>query len=210
MVTEVYASIQGESTYAGEPCVFVRLTGCNLRCVWCDTAYAFHEGERRAVEEILRQVLSFEIPMVEITGGEPLLQPGVHALMASLAEAGKTVLLETSGSLDISSVDPRIIRIVDIKCPGSQEMEKNRWENLDFLRPQDELKFVLAGREDYEWARDQVCERRLADRCTVLFGPVWDALAPRDLAGWILEDRLPVRMQIQLHKYVWSPDTRGV
>jgi 7-carboxy-7-deazaguanine synthase len=210
VVNEVYASIQGESTYAGLPCVFVRLTACNLRCVWCDTPYSFYEGTRRTIDEITREALRFEIPIVEITGGEPLLQPGVHALMKSLADAGRTVLLETSGSLDISSVDPRVIRIVDIKCPGSGEVEKNRWENLELLRTTDELKFVLADRADYEWAKKQVEERSLDQICTVLFGPVWESLAASDLADWILKDRLRIRFQVQLHKYVWSPDARGV
>ncbi len=210
VVNEIYASIQGESSYAGKPCVFVRLTACHLRCVWCDTPHAFHEGTRRPVDDVVREAVGHGIPLVEVTGGEPLLQPGVHPLMTALADAGVTVLLETSGSLDISSVDPRVVRIVDVKCPGSGEVERNRWENLDFLRAQDELKFVLADRTDYEWARRQVRERRLDDRCTVLFGPVWGRLAPRDLAVWIVGDRLPVRMQVQLHKFVWDPDARGV
>jgi 7-carboxy-7-deazaguanine synthase len=210
VVNEVYASVQGESTYAGLPCVFVRLTGCNLRCVWCDTAYAFHEGKRRTVDGVAQEVLGFGLPLVEITGGEPLLQPGVHRLMAMLADAGLTVLLETSGSLDIARVDPRVVRIVDVKCPGSGEAAQNRWENLAHLRPRDELKFVLAGREDYEWARAQVRERGLAERATVLFGPAWGALEPRRLVEWILADRLPVRFQLQQHKYVWPPETRGV
>lgn len=210
VIHEVYASIQGESSYAGLPCVFVRLTACNLRCTWCDTEHAFYEGTRRTVDGVAREALGFGIPLVEITGGEPLLQPGVHPLMTRLADAGRTVLLETSGSLDISGVDPRVIRIVDVKCPGSGEVESNRWENLDVLRPSDELKFVIADRADYEWARAQVRERDLAARCTVLFGPVWDRVEPRTLAEWILEDRLPVRFQVQLHKYVWSPEARGV
>jgi 7-carboxy-7-deazaguanine synthase len=210
VVNEVYASVQGESTYAGLPCVFVRLTGCNLRCVWCDTAYAFREGTRRTVDGVAQQVLGFGLPLVEITGGEPLLQSGVHRLMAMLADAGLTVLLETSGSVDIARVDPRVVRIVDVKCPGSGEAAKNCWENLEHLRPGDELKFVIAGRDDYEWARAQVRARDLAARATVLFGPAWGAVEPRRLAEWILEDRLPVRFQLQQHKYVWPPETRGV
>ena len=194
----------------GEPCVFVRLTGCNLRCVWCDTAYAFHDGNRRSVEDVVSEVLSYQLPTVEITGGEPLLQPAVHPLMTALADAGKRVLLETSGSIDISPVDERVIRIVDVKCPDSGESDRNRWENLASITAQDELKFVLAGRRDYEWARQQVKERNLTGLCKVLFGPVWGSLQPEDLARWILEDRLVVRLQTQLHKYIWSPEARGV
>jgi 7-carboxy-7-deazaguanine synthase len=210
VVNEIYVSVQGESTYAGLPCAFVRLTACNLRCTWCDTAHAFYEGTRRTVEDVVREVHELGVPLVEVTGGEPLLQPGVHPLMSRLADAGHTVLLETSGSLDISGVDPRVVRIVDVKCPGSGEVEKNRWQNLDRLRPADQLKFVIADRADYEWARSQVRERNLAERAVVLFGPVWGALEPSLLVAWILEDRLPVRFQIQMHKYVWPPDRRGV
>jgi 7-carboxy-7-deazaguanine synthase len=210
VVHEVYASIQGESSHAGLPCVFVRLTACHLRCAWCDTEHAFYEGTRRTVEEVVRQALAYDIPLVEITGGEPLLQPGAHPLMTALADAGRTVLLETSGSLDISGVDSRVVRIVDVKCPGSGEMERNRWENLDLLRPSDELKFVIADRADYEWARTQTRERRLHERCTVLFGPVWGGVPARDLVEWIVADRLPVRFQIQLHKILWGAETRGV
>lgn len=210
MVHEIYASIQGESTYAGRPCVFVRLTACHLRCVWCDTPHAFYEGTRRPVEEVVREALGLGIPLVEVTGGEPLLQPGVLPLLAALADGGATVLLETSGALDIAPVDPRVVRIVDVKCPGSGEVARNRWENLEVLRPTDELKFVLADRADYEWACDVVRTRRLHERCTVLFGPVWGRLAPRDLAEWMVADRLPVRMQVQLHKFLWDPEARGV
>jgi len=209
-VNEIYASVQGESSHVGLPCVFVRLTACNLRCTWCDTEYAFHEGTRRTVEDVAREVEGFGIPLVEVTGGEPLLQPGVHPLMTRLADRGYQVLLETSGSIDIGPVDPRVHRIVDVKCPGSGEVERNRWENLEILRPTDELKFVIADRADYEWARDLLQTRDLTRRCPVLFGPVWGALEASQLAEWILEDKLPVRFQVQLHKYVWSPDRRGV
>jgi len=209
-IHEIFHSIQGESTFAGRPCVFVRLTGCQMRCVWCDTEYAFYDGGWMTIDEVVARVAAFGCPLVEITGGEPLLQPGVFRLMAMLADAGRTVLLETSGSLDIARVDPRVVRIVDVKCPDSGEAEKNRWENLAHLRPHDELKFVLAGREDYEWAREQVRSRGLAERATVLFGPVWGAVEPRVLVEWILADRLPVRFQLQQHKYVWPPETRGV
>jgi len=210
VVNEIYASIQGESTYAGLPCVFVRLTGCNLRCTWCDSEFSFYEGTRQTVEEVVTAVERLGLPLVEVTGGEPLLQPGVHPLMTRLADKGFRVLLETSGSLDISPVDPRVVRIVDVKCPASGESERNRWENIEHLRPTDELKFVLADRADYEWARACVRERDLASRCTVLFGPVWDRVQPQQLAAWILEDKLSVRFQVQLHKYVWAPDARGV
>ena len=210
VVHETYASIQGESSHAGRPCVFVRLTACHLRCVWCDTPHAFYEGVRKPVADVVRETLAFGIPLVEVTGGEPLLQPGVHPLMTALADAGCTVLLETSGSLDVSTVDPRVRRIVDVKGPGSGESERHLWSNLEHLREGDELKFVLADRADYEWARACVRTRDLPSRCTVLFGPVWGRLEARALAEWIVADKLPVRFQVQLHKYVWDPDARGV
>ena len=210
VVNEIYASIQGESSFAGLPCAFIRLTGCNLRCTWCDSEFSFYEGTRRTVDDVVAEVERLGLPLVEVTGGEPLLQPGVHPLMTQLSDRGFRVLLETSGSLDISGVDPRVVRIVDVKCPASGEAAKNRWENLEHLRPTDELKFVIADRADYEWARGEVRARDLASQCTVLFGPVWAAVEPRTLAAWILEDKLPVRFQIQLHKYVWAPDARGV
>ena len=210
VVNEIYASIQGESSYAGLPCVFVRLTGCNLRCTWCDSEFSFYEGTRRVLDDVVAEVERFGIPLVEVTGGEPLLQPGVHPLMARLADRGLRVLIETSGSMDISGVDPRVIRIVDVKCPASGESGSNRWENLAHLRAADELKFVIADRADYEWARGELRARDLTSRCTVLLGPVWGRLEPRTLVEWILEDRLPVRFQVQLHKYVWSSDARGV
>ncbi len=210
MVNEIYASVQGESSYVGLPCVFVRLTGCNLRCAWCDTSYAFREGTRRSVDDVAREALGFSIPLVEVTGGEPLIQAAVHPLLTRLADAGRTVLLETSGSLDISRVDPRVIRIVDVKCPGSGEVESNLWSNLEHLRPGDELKFVIIDRADYEWARAQITSRDLAARAALFFGPVWGRIEPRQLVRWILEDHLPVRFQLQMHKYVWPPDARGV
>ena len=203
-VTEVFHSIQGASTFAGRPCVFVRLTGCQMRCRWCDTEYAFHGGEWRTRDEILAAVAAHGCPLVELTGGEPLLQPGALPLLAALCDRGHEVLLETGGGLDISEVDPRVRRIVDVKCPGSGESEANRWQNLDLLRPTDELKLVIAGEEDYRWARRVVEERRLAERCPVLFSPVTGELAPRELAEWILRDRLPVRFQLQLHKLLWG------
>ena len=210
-VNEIFHSIQGESTWAGLPCVFVRLTGCNLRCVWCDTEYAFYEGRHLTIGEIMAQVRAYRCDLVEITGGEPLLQKGVHALFAALLGAGYTVMLETSGERDLSCVDPRVVKIMDLKCPGSGEGERNRWSNLEYLTRRDELKFVLADRRDYEWARAVIGERDLARRVNaILLSPVFGGLAPAVLAAWILEDRLPVRMQLQMHKRIWDPSARGV
>ncbi len=209
-VNEIFYSLQGESSFAGRPCVLVRLTGCQMRCVWCDSEYAFTEGSWRTVEEVLEEVASFCCPLVEVTGGEPLLQPGTRPLLAALCDRGHEVLLETGGGVDIAGVDPRVRRIVDVKCPGSGELEGNRWENLALLSPTDELKFVLADEADYRWARELLRERRLAERCAVHFSPVWDRLDPRRLAEWVLADRLPVRVQLQLHKILWGADRRGV
>lgn len=209
-VHEIYRSIQGESSFAGRACTFVRLTGCQMRCVWCDTEHAFYAGRWATLDEVLDEVDRSGRDLVEITGGEPLLQPGVLPLMTRLCDAGATVLLETGGGLDISAVDPRVRRIVDVKCPGSGEAEANRWRNLDDLRPTDELKLVLADRTDYEWARRLVSERALARRCPVHFSPVHGRLDARQLADWLIEDRLPVRLGLQLHKLVWGADARGV
>ena len=209
-VTEIFHSIQGESSFAGRPCVFVRLTGCPMRCVWCDTEYAFHGGEWKTLAEILDAVAACGCPLVEVTGGEPLLQPDALPLLAALADAGYEVLLETGGGLDITPVDRRVRRILDVKCPGSGEAEHNRWDNLSDLRPTDELKFVIADREDYEWARASVRERDLAERVPVLFSAVHGRLDPGALAGWVLEDRLPVRVQLQMHKILWPGVERGV
>lgn len=210
-VNEIFFSLQGESTRAGLPCAFVRLTGCNLRCVWCDTAYAFYEGRQMPIDTIVAQVRAYNCQLVEITGGEPLLQKGIHALLAALLEAGLTVMIETSGEHDVALVDPRVIKIMDLKCPGSGETCRNRWANLEHLTTRDEIKFVLLDRTDYEWARDVIRERRLdASVNAVLMSPVSGALAPRDLAAWILEDRLPVRMQLQMHKQIWGEAARGV
>lgn len=209
-VNEIFYSLQGESSFAGRPCVLVRLTGCQMRCVWCDSEYSFYVGTWYGVDEVMREVEGYGCPLVEVTGGEPLLQPGVHLLLRRLCEAGFEVLLETGGGLDISSVDPRVRRIVDVKCPGSGESGNNRWENLDQLRPTDELKFVLADEADYEWARDLIAERGLSRRCPILFSTVHDGLALPVLARRVLEDRLPVRVQVQLHKLIWGPTTRGV
>jgi 7-carboxy-7-deazaguanine synthase len=210
-VNEIFHSIQGESTHAGRPCVFVRLTACDLRCSWCDTAYAFHEGRKLSVDDVVSQVSAFGCPLVEITGGEPLLQKDVYPLMQRLLDLGLTVMVETGGHLSIEQVPPGVIRVMDVKCPGSGETDRIDWSNLDRLRPPDEVKFVIKDRVDYEFARDVVARHRLAERtAAVLFSPVHGVLEPRPLAEWILEDRLPVRLQLQAHKYIWDPATRGV
>ncbi|MDZ4253639.1 MAG: 7-carboxy-7-deazaguanine synthase QueE [Sulfuritalea sp.] len=203
-VTEIFHSIQGESSRVGLPTVFVRLTGCPLRCVWCDTAYAFSGGESLAMDEILRRVAGFGCNTVCVTGGEPLAQKNCLALLAALCDAGHSVSLETSGALDIGDVDPRVARIVDLKAPGSGEQARNRWENLALLTPRDELKFVLASREDYDWAVAACRQHQLFTRCAVLFSPVQGQLDPAQLAQWILDDRLPLRFQLQLHKVLWG------
>jgi 7-carboxy-7-deazaguanine synthase len=247
VVNEIFYSVQGESSWTGLPCVFVRLTGCPLRCSYCDTAYAFREGRRMGLGAVMEEVAqrarpfreadlrvsapdgaAVRLPLVEVTGGEPLAQPAVLPLMRALCDAGYTVLLETSGALDIRPVDPRVRRIVDVKCPSSGEVERNRWDNLEALRPTDELKFVIGTVEDYEWARDQILTRRLDRVCPVLVSwvhpltpaqqdpalkpvpPGQRRLTPRELVERILADALPVRFQTQLHKWIWPPDQRGV
>lgn len=209
-VNEIFYSLQGESTFAGRPCVLVRLTGCQMRCVWCDSEHSFYEGRFMSLAEVVAEVERFGCPLVELTGGEPLLQPGARPLLTLLADRGFQVLLETGGGLPIAGVDPRVHRIVDVKCPGSGEVANNRFENLDLLGPRDELKFVLASEEDYRWARELVVARGLAERVPVHFSPVWGSLAPQALAGWVLRDRLPVRVQLQLHKLLWGAEARGV
>ncbi len=210
-VNEIFYSIQGESSFAGKPCVFVRLTACDLRCRWCDTEYAFDEGAPASVDEIIERVGAYGCPLVEITGGEPLLQSEVCTLMQRLLEGGKTVLLETGGHVDISSVPREVVKVVDVKCPGSGEADRNDWNNLDRLAPHDEVKFVIADRADYEFARDVVRDRRPDRRCAgVLFSPVHGELDPAQLAAWVLADGVPARVQVQLHKYLWGPETRGV
>ena len=210
-VNEIFHSIQGESSYAGLPCVFIRLTACDLRCAWCDTPYAFHEGRRREIEDVVREVQSFACPLVEVTGGEPLLQPDVYPLMERLVAEGFHVLLETGGHRPIDRVPPAVVRIMDVKCPGSGESAKVDWDNLSRLSARDEVKFVLADRADYEFAKDVVERHHLSGRvANILFSPVHGRLAPADLAAWVLADRLPVRVQLQVHKYIWSPETRGV
>lgn len=211
VVHEIYASIQGESTFAGLPCAFVRTTGCNLRCRWCDTEEAFDGGTRLPLEDVIARALALDTPLVEVTGGEPLLQPAVLPLMAALCDAGRTVLLETSGERDIAPVDARVHRIVDLKAPGSGEVARNRWENLAHLRATDEIKIVLADRADYEWARGAIRREGLDRRVgAVLLSCVHGELDPAELSRWILEDALPVRLQLQLHKIVWGPRARGV
>jgi 7-carboxy-7-deazaguanine synthase len=211
VIHEIYASIQGESSFAGLPCAFVRTTGCNLRCVWCDTPQAFHGGTRMTRDEVRAKALAMSTPLVELTGGEPLLQPGVFPLMTELCDAGKTVLVETSGEADVSRVDPRVHKVMDLKCPGSGESHRNRWSNLDHIGPRDEIKFVLADRADYEWMRAAVRERGLGARTpNLLASTVFGKLSPRDLVRWVLEDGLAVRVQLQMHKYIWPPDATGV
>ncbi|HEU5182857.1 MAG TPA: radical SAM protein [Candidatus Polarisedimenticolia bacterium] len=209
-ITEIFHSIQGESTQTGRACTFVRLTGCNLRCVWCDTAYAFEGGESMSIEAIAERVASYGTDLVLLTGGEPLAQDGVHLLISRLLEQGREVMIETGGSLDIARLDRRVRVVLDVKCPGSGMEPKNRWENLEHLKPTDEIKFVLNDRRDYEYARDLIRRRDLAGRATLLLSPVHGVLAPRDLAEWILSDRLPARLQLQIHKMIWAPDARGV
>jgi len=210
-IHEIYESIQGESTFAGLPCTFVRLSRCNLRCRWCDTPQAFEGGTEMLRAEVLEKALSFGTPLVELTGGEPLLQPGAIPLLQELCDAGRTVLLETSGERDISEVDPRVHRIMDLKAPGSGESRRNRWENIAELSKRDEVKFVLADRADYEWTKTVIGEHRLPDRVhAVLLSCVWGELDPKDLVRWVLEDQLPVRVQMQMHKVIWDADAQGV
>lgn len=225
LINEIFYSVQGESTYAGLPCVFVRLRGCHLRCNYCDTEYAFHEGNKWSLQKILDTVETISHgkgDLVEVTGGEPLLQRNVHPLMTALCDAGKTVLIETSGACDISVCDPRVIRIMDLKTPGSGEVERNLWSNLDHLNENDEVKFVLTSREDYDWMRGVLDEHRLHERVKAVLVSAVHRVAPgkeiagcegmpiTDLAEWVLADQLPVRVQTQLHKLIWDPAARGV
>lgn len=210
-VNEIFHSIQGESTHAGRPCVFVRLTACDLRCSWCDTPYAFHEGEKMSVDEVLDRVRSYGCDLVEVTGGEPLLQKDVYPLMERLLADGRTVLLETGGHRDAADVPERVHRIIDVKCPASGEASKMHWPNLERLRPSDEVKFVIQDRADYEYAREIAAKYGLADRsAAMLFSPVHGVLDAKVLAAWMLADRVDARLQLQAHKYIWDPSTRGV
>jgi 7-carboxy-7-deazaguanine synthase len=210
-VNEIFHSIQGESTRAGEPCVFVRLTACDLRCSWCDTAYAFHEGRKMSVDDVVAAVDAHGCPLVEITGGEPLLQDDVYPLMERLLAGGRTVMLETGGHRPITRVPAAVVKIVDVKCPGSGEADSNDWTNLQALAPHDEVKFVVGDRADYEYARDVIARYGLAARAAaVLLSPVHGVLEPKILSEWMLADRLPARLQLQLHKFIWPAHTRGV
>jgi 7-carboxy-7-deazaguanine synthase len=209
-VTEIFHSIQGESTFAGRPCVFVRLTGCPLRCTWCDTEYAFYGGTERSIDEVMATVVAYGCRLVEVTGGEPLAQPEAVPLLSRLCQQGFTVLLETSGAVDTTPVDPLIHIILDVKCPGSGMTDRMYWSNVERLRPTDEAKFVIRDRLDYEWSKEVIARYGLADRCPVLFSPVSGVLDPRRLAEWVLADRLPIRFQLQLHKLIWAPGMQGV
>jgi 7-carboxy-7-deazaguanine synthase len=210
VIHEIYRSLQGESTFAGLPCVFIRLTACNLRCVYCDTPHAFTEGDLIGFSQVLERALELGDDLVEITGGEPLLQPEVYPLMAALCDAGKTVLLETSGAIDTSAVDPRVRVILDVKTPGSGEVEANVWSNLDRLKPIDEVKFVLCDRGDFDWAAEIVRTKMSTTRCPILLSAAFGRINPSELAGWILASRLQVRLQLQQHKLLWDPSARGV
>jgi 7-carboxy-7-deazaguanine synthase len=210
LIHEIYRSVQGESTFAGLPCVFVRLAVCDARCIWCDTPHAFNQGELATVPEVLQKVDQFHCRLVEVTGGEPLLQPEVLPLMSSLAERGQTVLLETSGAHDIRPVDKRVHIIMDLKCPDSGECAGNRWDNLDALKPSDQIKFVIASRKDFDWAAQTVCQYQLESRFTVLLSAVLGVVDSAQLASWLLESGMQVRLQLQLHKVIWGAETRGV
>lgn len=209
-VNEIFHSIQGESTQAGFPCVFVRLTYCNLRCTYCDTEYAFNEGTDISVEDILKEVKKYNCKLVEITGGEPLLQEESAELMTRLCDDGFSVMLETGGSLSIENIDDRVKIIMDLKCPSSKMDGKNLYENIKYLKPTDEVKFVIGTKDDYDWTKEIINKYDLDNKCEILLSPVFSKLEPKQLSEWILQDKLNVRLQLQLHKYIWKPETRGV
>ena len=210
-INEIFYSVQGESTYAGRPCVFVRLTACDLRCSWCDTPYAFTEGRKRAIDDVVAEVERYDCSLVEVTGGEPLLQEDVYPLMERLLDRGRTVLLETGGQIDVSRVPGAVVKVLDVKCPASGESDKVEWSNIDRLGSRDQVKFVIQDRTDYEFARDIVTRHALDRRCAaVLFSPVHGVMNPKELSEWILADRLPVRLQLQIHKHIWGANVRGV
>jgi 7-carboxy-7-deazaguanine synthase len=208
-VNEIFYSIQGESTHAGRACIFIRLTYCNLRCSYCDTTYAFFEGQDKSLAEIINQIKGYDCQLVEITGGEPLIQKNVHILMQMLCDQGYEVLIETAGHMDISGIDSRIKKIMDIKCPGSGETEKMMWSNMEYLREDDEVKFVVSNENDLEWMESVIKKYKINETCEVIVSPVFGKMDNRTLAEWILNKHLPVRMQIQLHKQIWEPDARG-
>ena len=209
-ITEIFFSIQGESSHAGKPCVFVRLTGCSLRCVYCDTKYAYAGGREMSLDEVLSAITSYPVKLIEVTGGEPLEQEEVYPLMTSLLDRGYTVMLETGGHVSVDRVPKPVIKIIDIKCPDSHEGHTVRWENIDLVEPYDEFKFVISSRMDYEWSKNIYVERLRHKPNTVLFSPAHDELPAVNLARWILEDGLPVRLQLQIHKYIWGREARGV
>lgn len=209
-VNEIYYSVQGESTFTGLPCVFVRLTYCNLRCTYCDTEYAFYDGEDLTIEQIIKKVKKFGCNLVEVTGGEPLMQEESYLLLHQLCENGFEVLLETGGSLPIKEVDKKVKIIMDLKCPSSGMMKKNLYDNLDYLKNTDELKFVIGNKEDYNWSKKIIEENNMLGKCEILFSTVFEELKPEKLVGWILKDNLKVRFQLQAHKYIWDPKTKGV
>lgn len=209
-ITELYVSVQGESSWAGLPCAFIRLTGCPLRCRWCDTVYSFHGGQKMSIAEILEKLKGFGVPLVELTGGEPLAQEGAIPLMRELLAQGYRVMIETSGALPISDVPKEVIKIVDLKCPDSGMCDKNLMENIEHLSPHDEIKFVVASRQDFEWAKEQIRSRGLDKICTQLLSPAWGLVTPKDLVEWMLEAKVPARLNLQQHKYIWSPRQKGV
>lgn len=208
-ITEIYQSIQGESSYAGLPCVFIRTTGCDLRCSWCDSEFTFSGGTSMTLDQIIAEVETYDCELVELTGGEPMLQPEIYELAERLADAGHSVLIETGGHRDISKLDQRVVRIMDLKCPASGECEKNLWSNLEHLRPHDEVKFVLADRGDYDWMLQTIREHRLEDRVKLLISTAFGSVKPEQVVAWMLEDKLRARFQLQLHKYIWRPEERG-